>query len=189
MSDTFYGQIEIGGKIKKDLVPELIEVLSGELCDTGGDSVKDQVEAAIIGHSSLEFTESDARWGRFEDTEEFCKKHGLEFEIEVGNYYDSEAYIVRYEGAGEERQVRTDHGHARVLHKGELKQFIIDAKHLCENPEKIPLLINEEKKYLPEVIIAKEMAKTGLKEPMEVIEHIIEVLSPEFSQVPPLETY
>ena len=97
MADRMAASIEIGGKITKELLEELI-ALASERCadDWSSGANKEYVIEAINNKIPLVLTDPEIAWGEFTDIEEFCEEHGLHFKRHTCPKYEFEGEIHYY---------------------------------------------------------------------------------------------
>lgn len=86
MSDRFPGDITIGGKIPRQLLDELAGMIASEgvsidwqyAIDKG--AVRVAIEAAADRGETIRFTDDQARFGQFEELENWLTSHGIDFD-------------------------------------------------------------------------------------------------------------
>jgi hypothetical protein len=103
MSDNFPGTISIGGFIPRALIPELLEVIQGEGLAYDYDESPPKTEENLLeiardpnNHGYLVLKNSEARYGYFEDLEEFLISHHIPFHRHSDGYGEWDAEIVEY---------------------------------------------------------------------------------------------
>ena len=97
MADRMAASIEIGGKITKELLDELIALASECWADDwSSDANKKYVMAAINNKKPLVLTDPEIAWGEFTDIEEFCEQHGLHFKRHTCPKYEYDGEIRYY---------------------------------------------------------------------------------------------
>jgi hypothetical protein len=101
MGDYFPGEIHIGGKVPKALVPALCERISAEGVELeyGGGAfepktAEDLLKAADGG--TLDLYDAEARYGQFEDIEEFLAKSGIAFDRHSDARYEYDAEEIKF---------------------------------------------------------------------------------------------
>ena len=102
MSDRFPTQIRIGGAVKREVIPSLIDAINTEgLQDIWGNTLPTiKSEESLLEHveeGHLIFRDDDRSWGEFPELEEFLVEKKIAF-----NRYHS----PRYETSGELVQFR-----------------------------------------------------------------------------------
>jgi hypothetical protein len=85
MYDNFYAEIAIGGKIKEDLIPGLLARLSVKSIDYL------KSESPYLLYDNCE-----ARYGQFEEAEEFLRRHKIPYNRESAGYAEFTPEISRY---------------------------------------------------------------------------------------------
>jgi len=191
MSDPMYGKIIIGGKLKKKLVPELIEAIKENVWGNFTDEdIESTVEACKQNPQAIEFYEPEANYGQFVTLEEFCKKHDLTFTRYSEGSYECLPEICSWDGT-EKKEYHTacDTDEHPVLDRNDVYQFIDAIEELVKDHTKIPLYVNEKDKD-PEwwkQIVAKYLAKNLSTDVLEVLKAIINERYPQPVEVPPLE--
>jgi len=121
MSDRYYAHIEIGGILHPDMLEEFIELIESndpsEFCksnleqqDTNscGPLLNSPLESEIKrinGKYTLAFEDSSARYGEFEEIEDWCRKNKLAYRRQSSGYYDSLPCTEWYD------PIYTDHAH------------------------------------------------------------------------------
>ena len=97
MADRMAASIEIGGKMKKGLLHELITLVSEHGTDDGSTAAdKKYVMEAIKNNKFLALSDPDIAWGEFTDIEKFCKEHGLYYKRHTSPKYEHEGEIHYY---------------------------------------------------------------------------------------------
>jgi hypothetical protein len=105
MSDYVAARIRIGGRIPVTLVPELCTVITGQHASLEwGDarfrpnSAEDLLEARREedGVRLLWLYDDQARWGRFDNLEQFLQTHGIPFSRRSDGKYEYDPEIVEY---------------------------------------------------------------------------------------------
>ena len=162
MADRFATQISIGGKVKRTLVPALIEAINAEQLqrDWGSDLPEIQNEEELLSHKNekgvLWFCYDERAWGRFEDLEEFLRKRRIPYDRrhEPRYEYDGELALFRPEKKGV-RYCAVDASGALIVpvegiqrvrdllkrkpSKTSIKQALRDLNSLCEDADVEPL--------------------------------------------------
>ena len=102
MSDYYPGEIHIGGPVPKTAIKELIEqiVATGASLDGYcGDIVTEETALkAILENKTIDLYADKARYGRFEELEDFLVRHGIHFTLHCEAYCEYEAEKVFYRG-------------------------------------------------------------------------------------------
>lgn len=100
MSDRFAAEITIGGKIARTDFIKLFKVAEGEgLClewgDTGSmpDTPQELLEAVEPGEP-LVLNDAEARYGMFEELEQFCFEHGIAYSRHSDARYEYDGEIA-----------------------------------------------------------------------------------------------
>jgi len=191
MSDPMYGKIIIGGKLKKKLVPELIEAIKENVWNEfSGEDIKSMVEACKQNPEAIEFYEPQAKYGWFEELENFCQEHGLTFYRFSGGGYECPPEVCSWDGDKKEEYYTTcDTNEHPVLDRDDVYQFIVPIEELVKDPTKIPLYINE--RYSdPEwrkQVVAKYLSKHPSTDATRVLKAVINERYQQPVEVPPLE--
>lgn len=95
MADYFYGQMTIGGRIPKELIPQLQQKLEAEGLLADGWFPQGNL-GFYLQDGLLVFEDSDARYGGFEDLEKFLKEHGIEFNRWSDSKYEFDCELVTF---------------------------------------------------------------------------------------------
>jgi hypothetical protein len=97
MADRMAASIEIGGKITKELLDELIALASDFWADDWSSGANEEyVMEAINNKKPLVLTDPEIAWGEFIDIEGFCEEHGLHFKRHTCPKYGYEGEIHYY---------------------------------------------------------------------------------------------
>ena len=102
MSDYYPGEIHIGGPIPQAAIKELIEqiVATGASLEgyCGGGVTEETARKAILENKTIDLCADKARYGRFEELEDFLVRHGIHFNLHCEAYCEYEAEKVFYRG-------------------------------------------------------------------------------------------
>ena len=102
MSDRIATEIRIGGQVKRDLVPALLEAIEREGLEADWDVAMPRLgtEEDLSKHLSkdgvLRFCASYAVWGSLPDLETFLVENGIAFDRHHGPYADYSGETRRY---------------------------------------------------------------------------------------------
>ena len=97
MADRMAASIEIGGKIKNELLDEFIALASEYGTDDwSAGANKKYVMEAINNKKPLVLSDPEVAWGEFTDIEAFCKEHRLSFKRHASPKYEYEGEIHYY---------------------------------------------------------------------------------------------
>jgi len=107
MSDRFAGEIEIGGKVPKDLAQDLVDAVAEEGAaegnDWGGKEFSPQSPGELMGvvaasgfEGILRLVNDQASFGAFTYLEAFCVKHGIAFNRKSEARYEYDAELVQF---------------------------------------------------------------------------------------------
>ena len=102
MSDRIATEIRIGGQVKRDLVPALLEAIEREGLEEewGMDLPHLENEQDLLKHCNkdgvLWFCASSAVWGELPDLEAFLVENGITFDRHHGPYADYSGETRRY---------------------------------------------------------------------------------------------
>jgi hypothetical protein len=97
MADRMAAAIEIGGKITKELLDELIALASECWAEDWSSAANTKyLMEAIKDKKSLVLTDPEIAWGEFTDIEEFCKEHGLHFKRHTCPMFEYEGELQCY---------------------------------------------------------------------------------------------
>lgn len=173
MSEPIYGRIVLGGTLKKELIPELIEALKEDIwTNFSEEDFTDDLEACKETPVTLDYWESEANYGTFESVESFCKQHGLTFTRYSGTSYDCIPETYSWDASNNtEWYLGCDTEEHPVVLKEDMYLYLEAAQDLTKNLDKIPLEINGEDLRRKEV--AGLIAKTGLNDPIEVFKQVM----------------
>ena len=103
MADCFPGEIKIGGSVPASLLDEFLR----EVVSTGGSvggydgAASDCRDAeglrqALDGKGHLQLADAEARFGQFEELEDFCVRHGIPFDRHSDAKAEYDAENVRF---------------------------------------------------------------------------------------------
>ena len=98
MADCFPGEIKIGGGVPAPLLDEFLREVVSTGASVGGydGAASDRLDAeglrqALDGKGHLHLADAEARFGQFEEIEDFCVRHGIPFDRHSdAKEYDSE---------------------------------------------------------------------------------------------------
>ena len=85
MGEYFPGEIQIGGKLKAELLDEFLQVVrdSGALDEEYDEpftaTSAEELDGFMNGDGHLSLADPEARYGHFEEIEEFCQAHELSY--------------------------------------------------------------------------------------------------------------
>jgi hypothetical protein len=102
MADRMGGQIWIGGKVPRALVPELCCLINNEgvSLEWGGGNFspgsEDDLLEACNEDGVLWFCDDQARWGEFEELEPFLREHKLAFTRRTEPKYEYDGELVDF---------------------------------------------------------------------------------------------
>jgi hypothetical protein len=185
MSEYFYGQISIGGKLPAALVPDFIEVLTEDISgDFDEEHFTNDLEACKLKPQHLEYSDSEANWGHFEGVESFCVKHGLIYHAKADANYDTMAESKFFDGTTESTVI-TDTDFDPIMGKYHVLKYLEVGKELLADPTKVPLHINSEVFHYKQV--ADLIMKFNITDPLTLLEKVIEMRYPDHGPVPVLE--
>lgn len=126
MSDRFPTQIEIGGNVKRTIIPALLAAINAEgLQDTWGNglpvltSERELLERSEGGQ--LVFFDEERAWGEFVDLEQFLVKHKVPF---------NRSHSPRYEYSGELVQFRAGMDAPEVAASNDSGTVVIEAPEI-----------------------------------------------------------
>ena len=180
MSDRFWAKIEIGGQLKRADLSAFQKLMN----DWAPENISVQ-EYADKGWT-IEFEDSEARYGQFVEVEEWCTKHGLTWSRQSDSYCDYDAEVVWYDPLGSKDDPRslilTADGHAN-LRLDTLSSMIKAAKET--SLEDAPLQVNDQD--MVKRSAAKYMLETaGSIDRLELLEKILDDLYPSPPTIPPI---
>ena len=100
MADYSPASIIIGGKLKKRKLKAFLEVLNS--CDFQGSNTDgpcspengEELLRELDTEGRLDMWDESARWGRFEELEDFCEKNKLWFQRHTSGFYDHPEHIA-----------------------------------------------------------------------------------------------
>lgn len=185
MSEYFYGQINIGGKLPAALVKDFIEVLTSEISgDFSEEDFTRDLEACKLEPQHLEYSDSEANWGHFEAVEGFCVANKLIYHAKSDANYDCMAESKFFDGITESICV-TDGDFDPLISKYQLMEYLAVGKELLADPTKVPLHINSDKYHYKQV--AELLMKFNITDPLSLLEKVIETRYPDAGVVPALE--
>ena len=102
MADYFWGEIEIGGPVRRRLVKKLLGAI-GDKMDRGREGVKftatdpaSLLEELDESTGYLHLVNEQARYGQFEELEEFLQNHGIAFNRRSSGKYEFTPEEVRF---------------------------------------------------------------------------------------------
>ena len=100
MSDYFAGEIEIGGRISRSDLNELIDlIVSEELKEDYNDTwTRERLVKAFAAQDSVRLTDDEARYGEFPELEEFLVEHKISFNRHSDARYEYDATNLYYRG-------------------------------------------------------------------------------------------
>ena len=102
MADYYPGEIHIGGPIPKRVILELIQkmVATGASLEGFGARAVTKITAlqALRDNPIVDLYADQARYGRFEELEDFLVRHGIHFNLHCEAYCEYEAEKVYYRG-------------------------------------------------------------------------------------------
>jgi len=187
MSEPMYGRIRFGGKLKKELIPDLLEAM--EECiwnDSSEEDMKNDVEACKTKPSVLEYSEYEANYGQFESLEDFCVANGLTFNAYRSGNYGCIPETKSYNGdTKEEYFTACDTSENPVMESYQVLTFLDTIQEFTDEPEKIPLNLNSKDWRVQEV--ARHLSKANHKEPLKLLKEILTGIYREPIKVPVLE--
>jgi len=102
MADRFTTGIRIGGKVKRALIPGLIQAINAEqLQQEWGKALPEiATEDQLLSHrnekGALWFCNEEQAWGRFEELEEFLVEKGIQFDREHGPRYETDGELALF---------------------------------------------------------------------------------------------
>jgi len=184
MAEYFWGSIAIGGKVSKDLVPDLLKVLTGEINDHTPEDIQNDLDACLIKPQLVEFAQSDARWGEFEDTQSFCQEHKIVYLVKSAADLDCDACMKYFDG-NEEIEVTCSQDFDPTIGKYHFKAYLKHIKDMCADLTLVPLKL--ESRYFHEKEVARTIAKLSSTDPLTVLEAVIESRFPDVGDIPELE--
>ena len=187
MSNPLYGRITFGGKLKEELIPELLEAM--EECIWNNHTEEEmakEVEACKKEPQVLEYSEWEANEGQFEALEDFCVANGLTFAAFRGGESESLPEVRSYNGeTKDEYHTMCDTDENAVMNKYDVMETLNLIQEFTDNPESIPLNINSKRWRKKEV--AKHLAAADHKEPLKLLKEILALNHREPIKVPELE--
>ena len=149
MGDTSSAHLKIGGEVKAELLPELVEIMTDEgfvieYDDSPSVLVDAFVEAAKAGETSPEFYLYEAIGGNIPETEAFLTEHGIDFVHWQDGHWaynaDEHARI-----AGRDYNVLLSITNDRMLEIDRIKDALAEGVEVLEQimtrPELPPLVI------------------------------------------------
>ena len=102
MADYYWGEIEIGGPVRRRLVKKLLGAI-GDQMDRGREGVEftatdpaSLLEQLDPSTGYLHLTDEQARYGQFEELEEFLQNHGIAFDRRSFGKYEFTPEEVRF---------------------------------------------------------------------------------------------
>jgi hypothetical protein len=161
MSDYFPGSIEIGGKVPKALAQELVDAVvnagAAEGDDWGGEgwepeTPEDLLKSAKESGGTLRLCNDQARYGEFDELEEFCRLNGIAYSRHSDAKYEYDAENVEFRPGMEGPETFFSNSSSNVqisqdeikrevyplLEKGKAKEALAKLKELAG--ENIPAL-------------------------------------------------
>jgi len=186
MAEYFWGCIQIGGRLKKELLPDLHHAMIEEINDSSADEIMNDLQACCTKPQNIEYTQSDARWGEFEGIQSFCTEHKLVYLTKSEAAVECDAQFKFFDGENETTVVCSS-DFDPAISKYHLMEFMKHIKELCGDIAKVPLVLDSKDFHISEV--AKIILKHNTTNPIEVLEILISERYPDAGDVPALEIY
>jgi hypothetical protein len=100
MADYFAGEIEVGGRISRSDLNELIDlIVSEELKEDYGDTwTREKLVKEFATQDSVRVTDDQANYGEFPELEEFLVEHKISFNRHSDARYEHDSANLYYRG-------------------------------------------------------------------------------------------
>jgi len=182
-----YGRISLGGKLKKELIPDLLEAMTECIWNNHTEEeIENDIEACKTKPSVLEYDEWEANYGQFESLEDFCVANGLTFNAYRSGNYECTPEIRSYNGeTKDDFSVVCDTNECPVMGSYQVLTFLDTIQEFTDEPEKIPLNLNSKNLFNQEV--ARHLAKADHNNPLTLLKEILTKIYREPIEVPVLE--
>ena len=185
MAEYFWGSISIGGKVKKDLIQKLHNVLISEINEeTSPEEIMNDLQACVDKPLPVEWSQSDACWGEFPDIQIFCKEHNIQYLVKSDSNMDCTNQMVSYDG-NREIQVLCNQDYDPVISKPQFSMYLAAAKKFAEDLTLVPLHLDSE--CIHDRLVALVIAKYNITDPLTILETIINERFPDIDNIPNLK--
>jgi hypothetical protein len=187
MSEPMYGRIRFGGKLKEELIPDLLEAMNECIWNNHTEEdMENDVDACKTKPGVLEYSEGEANYGQFESLEDFCTEHGLTFNAYRSGNYDCIPETRSYNGdTKEEYNTACDTSESPVMESFQVLKLLDTIQEFTDDPKKIPLNLNSKDWRVKEV--AKHLSKADHNKPLILLKEILTYTYREPIEVPALE--
>ena len=142
MADYYPGEIHIGGPIPQKAIQELIQKIvgTGASLEGFGERVVTETSAhqALSENQIIDLYADQARYGRFEELEDFLVRNGIHFTLHCEAYCEYEAEKVYYRGGMRILSLPSDQS-GNLLVRFEEVSAILDNDQL-DDPAKLEAL-------------------------------------------------
>jgi hypothetical protein len=187
MSEPMYGRIRFGGKLKKELIPDLLEAMKECIWNNyTEDEMEKEVEGCKKEPQVLEYSEFEANYGQFESLEDFCIEHGLTFNAYRSGNYECIPETRSYNGdTKEDYHTACDTSECPVMDGYQVLTFLDTIQEFVDDPGKIPINLNAADWRVKEV--AAHLSKSASTKPLILLKEILTSIYKEPIEVPALE--
>jgi hypothetical protein len=186
MADWFYGRIRIGGRLPRKDLPEFMKTISSEISEG---KTEEELRGYIVDAGCLELDDPQARYGRFDGIEEYCRQHGLTYVRDSDSYGECDAEKVFWRPGMESAEcLLTNKNEHIVIEKRNLLTYINDLKKFLEKVKSVddaPLKINSKNPHVE--AYAKHILATNEINPLDLLTLRINMEYPDVGEIPAFE--
>lgn len=183
MSDRYYGSINFGGKLKKELLPELLKVMEDQFFEPYDSDYASNLEDCIQNGRSFDISDMEACYGRFSDLENFLKENKMIYTACSGAYDFYMAEKSYFDGTVEKTWV-CNNDFKIVVEKHIIDRHIQIVNKFFNDPNQIALCINSGG---DDEEMAKIFSANNFNSAIEALEYLLNFRYDEPGRIPPLE--
>jgi hypothetical protein len=189
MSEQFFGEISIGGILKRSDLPGFIKAVNDSYYDDTLKTEKDVLGYIQETDEVFEISSGQASWGEFKELEEFCREHDLSYNRRSDHHSECNAeFAIWRPGMAEPNVNMSDTDGDVVINVDQLKRVLKELQEFIDEIKTVegaPLKLNSEEGY--ESAWAQRILDTSKIDPLDLLSATISRDYPDFSELPPFK--
>lgn len=185
MADYYRGSITIGGHLQSTILPDFISVLRAACFEDLEGDIQDVVNGCLEKGEVLDLSGDEARFGHFDEVEQFCETYNIPFRAAANSYCEYPADVTYFDGHNIQK-VPTDEEGCTIVPRSSLDRYMMVIEELSSDPSQLPLHVNSTSKYY--TVVSSTMLRTGITDGISTLREVLSERFPDLSNIilPPL---